>query len=203
VHKQFPVWVSISLMALVISASVCASAASTPVPTTPTALAGLSTLAPTTTPNAGKTRGIPDDVPVKPQKGFRAPDFVLLNLEGKEVSLGDLGGRPVLINFWATWCPPCREELPVIQATYQNSDDLAVLGVNFQEGLTNVKPFVEKEGLTFPVLLDEEGRVATMYRTRGLPTSFFLNPDGIITAVHIGPMTANDVDNYVTQARGK
>lgn len=143
------------------------------------------------------------DHPPSPQAGFAAPDFTLETRDGETISLSDLRGQVVLINFWATWCPPCREELPVIQATYQNSDDLAVLGVNFQEGLTNVKPFVEKEGLTFPVLLDEKGQVAAMYRTRSLPTSFFLNPDGIITAVHIGPMTANDVDNYVTQARGK
>jgi len=101
---------------------------------------------------------------------------VLLNLEGEEVSLSDSSGQPALINFWATWCPPCLEELPAIQATYQNSDDLVVLGVNFQERLTNVKSFVEQEGLTFPILLDEEGRLALLYRVRSLPTSFFLEP---------------------------
>lgn len=198
-RKQLPIWVSILLMALVASASACASATPTPVPATSTQPGGL----PTLVPNTSEVGGLPDDMPARPQKGFRAPEFVLLNLEGEEVSLSDSSGQLVLINFWATWCPPCREELPAIQATYQNSDDLVVLGVNFQEGLTNVKSFVEQEGLTFPVLLDEEGRLALLYRVRSLPTSFFLNPDGIITTVHIGPMTANDVDNYVAQALGK
>lgn len=143
------------------------------------------------------------DVPAKPQEGFRAPDFALLNLAGQEVSLGDFRGQLVLINFWATWCPPCRAELPAIQAQYQNSDDLVVLGVNFQEKSSDVKPFVEAEGLTFPILLDESGGVALMYRARGLPTSFLVDAEGIVTAVHIGPMTDSQLEDYVTQARGK
>lgn len=86
---------------------------------------------------------------------------------------------------------------------YQNSENLVVLGVNFRKELSDVKSFVEKERLTFPVLLNEGGRVAMRYRARGLPTSFFLSPDDIITAVHIGPMTASDLDRYVAQARGE
>jgi len=165
VHKRSLVRVGILLMAMVGSAVGCAPFTS--------------------------STGVAGNTPVRPQKGFTAPDFALLNLKGEEVSLRDFGGQPVLINFWATWCPPCREELPAIQTMHHNSDDLVVLGVNFQEGLADVRPFVEEAGLTFPILLDEEGRVAKAYRARSLPTSFFLSPDGIITAVHIGPMSVD------------
>jgi len=143
------------------------------------------------------------DLPVKPQKGFLAPDFTLPNIDGGQVTLGDLRGKIVLVNFWATWCPPCRAELPAIQEAYQNSDNLVVLGLNFQESPQDVKSLVAFEGLTFPVLLDEGGSVALKYRARGLPTSFFVDPQGIITAVHIGPMTKDQIANYVAQAGGE
>lgn len=190
------------LVALTLSGSACASTVPTPAPLAPT-----DTPLPTLTPIGaitGATPARPADVPVKPQKGFRAPDFALPSLEEKEISLSDFHGQLVVLNFWATWCDPCREELPVFQQAFQSSEDLVVLGVNLQEGLTEVRSFVEAEGLTFPVLLDREGRVAqTLYRVRGLPTSFLLNAEGIIAAVHIGPMTADQLEDYMAQARGE
>ncbi|UCC63276.1 MAG: TlpA family protein disulfide reductase [Anaerolineae bacterium] len=145
----------------------------------------------------------PTGVPVRPQKGFRAPDLTLLNLEGQEVSLSDFRGQLVLVNFWAAWCSPCRQELPAIQAQYESTDDLVVLGVNFQERADEVRPFVAEAGLTFPILLDETGRATLIHRVRGLPTSFLVDADGLIAAVHVGPMTARQLANYVAQARGE
>jgi len=109
----------------------------------------------------------------------------------------------VLVNFWATWCSPCRQELPAIQAQYESTDDLVVLGVNFQEKADEVRPFVAEAGLTFPILLDETGRATLIYRVRGLPSSFMVDADGLIAAVHVGPMTARQLAGYVAQARGE
>jgi peroxiredoxin len=181
----------------------CASSTSTPGPVASTSSVDVSTPVPTPTPISIEAEHSPADVPVRPQKGFRAPDFTLSDLDGEQVSLSDFQGQLVLINFWAAWCPPCRDELPAIHAQYEESDDLVVLGVNFQEGADEVGPFVTDEGLTFPILLDKEGRVTMMYRARGLPTSFLVDAEGIITAVHIGPMTAHQLKGHVTQARGE
>jgi cytochrome c biogenesis protein CcmG/thiol:disulfide interchange protein DsbE len=184
------------LAALGMLASAC-------VPVTPTPVAVTATLVSMPTPTLQKVSLTPTGVPLRPQKGFRAPDLTLLNLEGQEVSLSDFRGQLVLVNFWATWCPPCRQELPAIQAQYESTDDLVVLGVNFQEKADEVRPFVTEAGLTFPVLLDETGRAALIYRVRGLPTSFMVDADGLIAAVHVGPMTARQLAGYVAQARGE
>ena len=117
--------------------------------------------------------------------------------------VGDYRGRVVLINFWATWCPPCRAEFSVMQAAYEKPEDLVVLAVNFQESVEDVRAFVEEQEVTFPVLLDRTGQVALAYRSRALPTSFFVDAEGIITAVHLGRMTNSQIDSYVSQARGE
>ena len=181
----------------------CASSTATPVPAMSTSSVDVSTPGLTLAPISVEAEQSSADVPVRPQRGFRAPDFTLLDLEGEQVSLSDFRGQLVLINFWATWCPPCRDELPVIQAQYEKSDDLVVLGVNFQEGADEVRSFVTNEELTFPILLDEEGRVTMTYRARALPTSFLVDAEGIITAVHIGPVAAGHLKDYVIQARGE
>jgi cytochrome c biogenesis protein CcmG/thiol:disulfide interchange protein DsbE len=201
--KQAFLRAKILLMALVTITSACVSATSTPISPTPTSATTLSTPSHAPTPATVEASVSSTNVPVKPRKGFRAPDFTLLNPKGEKVSLGDFRGQPVMINFWATWCSPCRDELPEIQAAYENSKDLMVMGISFQEKASDVEPFVEKKGLTFPILLDSDGQIAMKYQARGLPTSFFVNPEGIITAVHIGPVTAGDLENYVAQARGK
>jgi cytochrome c biogenesis protein CcmG/thiol:disulfide interchange protein DsbE len=201
--KQTLVWVSAVGTVLAVAVTACTVATPTPTPATPTLALVSQTLIPIPPLDSSPEGDASAQVPVKPQKGFQAPDFALPNLEGETVSLGDLRGQLVLVNFWATWCEPCRDELPAIQEVYQNSDDLVVLGVDLQEGIEDVKAFIEKEGLTFPILLDKDGHVSNMYRTRDLPTSFFLNADGIIGAVHIGPMTVANIEDYLTQTRGK
>jgi len=117
-----------------------------------------------------------------------APDFQLLNLDGQTVSLSDFRGKPVMLNFWATWCGPCRAEMPYIQQVYdERSDDgLVVLAINIGESLAKVKGFMQDYGLTFPVLLDIQTEVAKQYNIQVIPTTFFIDPDGGIQDVGIG-----------------
>ncbi|HJW90377.1 MAG TPA: redoxin domain-containing protein [Anaerolineales bacterium] len=129
-----------------------------------------------------------------PQAGFQAPDFRLPTPSGETISLADLRGQPVLINLWASWCPPCREEMPAIQRVYQDyqSRGFVVLAVNAtsQDSLPSALEFVSELGLTFPILLDTDGQVSALYRLRSLPTSFFVDGKGIIREVVIGgPMS--------------
>ncbi len=129
-----------------------------------------------------------------PQAGFLAPDFTLTTLDGETVSLADYRGQAVLLNYWATWCPPCKAEMPAMQRVYETyrARGFVVLAVNAtnQDTIGDVEAFVREYGLTFPVLLDSEGRVGALYRINALPTSFFIRPDGIIEEVVIGgPMS--------------
>lgn len=117
-----------------------------------------------------------------------APDFTLADLEGKTVSLGSLGGKPLLLNFWASWCGPCRMEMAFIEAVYQEkAEDIHVLAVNIEESRFTVQGFMEAEGLTFPVALDSEGRVSAKYGVRYLPTTFFIDKAGLIRQAKFGP----------------
>jgi peroxiredoxin len=129
-----------------------------------------------------------------PQQGFLAPDFELTTTTGKTIRLSDLRGQAVLVNLWATWCPPCRAEMPAIEKVYNeyNSQGLVVLAINmtYQDDPSAVMPFVEEHGLTFPILLDETGDMADDYQLRSLPSSYFIGRDGIINEVVIGgPMS--------------
>jgi len=125
-----------------------------------------------------------------PQQGFLAPDFELQTLDGESVKLSNLRGQAVLINLWATWCPPCRAEMPAIEKVYNEYQDqgLVVLAVNmtYQDAYSDIAPFIDEYGLTFPVLLDETSKVGTAYQLRSLPSSFFIDRDGIISEVVIG-----------------
>ena len=125
-----------------------------------------------------------------PQQGFLAPDFELNTITGETIKLSDLRGQAVLVNLWATWCPPCRAEMPAIDTIYNEykDDGLVVLSVNmtYQDTRSNIEPFVNEYNLTFPILLDETGNVGSAYQLRSLPSSFFISRDGIIQEVVIG-----------------
>lgn len=129
-----------------------------------------------------------------PQAGFPAPDFTLKTPEGKIYILSELKGQAVLVNLWATWCPPCRAEMPAIEKVYQDykDDGFIVLAIDmtYQDDPFAVVPFAEQYGLTFPILLDETGETAAAYQLRSLPSSYFINRAGIIQEVVIGgPMS--------------
>jgi cytochrome c biogenesis protein CcmG, thiol:disulfide interchange protein DsbE len=125
-----------------------------------------------------------------PQAGFLSPDFTLNNLNDEAIRLSDLRGSVVLVNVWATWCPPCRAEMPAMQRVYEEyqAQGFEILAVNAsaQDTFANLEPFVAEYGLTFPILLDETGEVTRAYRVLSLPTSFFIGKDGVISEVVVG-----------------
>jgi thiol-disulfide isomerase/thioredoxin len=133
-----------------------------------------------------------------PRQGSVAPAFTLATLAGSPANLSDYKGRPVLINFWASWCEPCRGEMPLIVAAYaaHKPAGLEVLAVNLtdQEGMKDVRKFVAAFQMPFPVLLDEQGRVRKLYALRGLPTTVFVGADGVVRLVNRGPVTAESLD---------
>jgi len=129
-----------------------------------------------------------------PQVGLRAPDFVLSSLDGNRIRLSELGGKAVVLNLWATWCPPCRAEMPALEKAYREfaADGLVVLAVNAttQDDIAAVQPFAEELGLTMPILLDAQGLVSKTYQLRSLPSTFFIDRTGAIREVVIGgPMS--------------
>jgi cytochrome c biogenesis protein CcmG/thiol:disulfide interchange protein DsbE len=138
------------------------------------------------------------------QAGRAAPNFRLRTIDGGEASLTDLRGRYVLLNFWASWCGPCRGETPLLQAyTEDHPDGLVVVGVNQQESRGDAKAFVEEFGVTYPQLLDSSGQVSSAYRvSRGLPISFLIDPEGVILRVHIGQVAEEQLDELAAEAGG-
>lgn len=127
-----------------------------------------------------------------PQVGKPAPDFQLPNLEEQPISLSDFRGKPVLLNFWATWCGPCVFEMPFIQGIFEESSDtgLVILAVNIGETPSTVRDFIQAGNFSFPVLLDTSQDVALEYNVRGIPTTFLIDKDGIIQAIKVGAFSS-------------
>ncbi len=142
-------------------------------------------------------------------KGQEAPDFTLADMEGNEVSLNSLRGKVVFLDFWATWCPPCREALPHTQALSQHekakSGDLMVLAVNAREELDKVKKFMQDNHYTFRVLMDKEGAVLNAYKVQGIPTFVLIDREGKIAWVQVGfgPGTEKQMEEAVQHALGQ
>ena len=141
--------------------------------------------------------------------GQPAPDFVAQTIHGEPVALQNYRGRPVVLNFWATWCVPCRQELPVLQAAYEAYQEtgLVILAISqdTDEHHDLVRAYVTTQGLTFPALRDPQGSVAAQYNVILLPSTIFINPSGTITSTHFGPMTRMQIDKHLatmTASRG-
>jgi len=123
-------------------------------------------------------------------KGVPAPDFTLPGLDGKMVSLADYRGKVVLLNIWATWCPPCVEEMPSMEKLYQalKGEGFEILAVSVDvSGAKAVLSFMKKHKLNFPALTDTKGSIKSLYQTTGVPESFIIDKDGIIVEKVIGP----------------
>jgi len=149
---------------------------------------------------AGGTGALDHRTPVV---GQPAPNFVLMDLNGHALRLSDLRGQVVLVNFWATWCIPCRQELPAIEQVYSEQRDrgFTALEVNEQESSTEVESFAAQIGATPPVVLDSTGSVLAQYRFKGLPDSVLLDPDGTVRSVSYGPLSREGLLKEIDSAR--
>ncbi len=151
------------------------------------------------------TIGLIDDR--MPEVGSPAPDFVLPSLDGGEpISSQDFRGKTIVLNFWASWCPPCRAEMPDFQELWeerQESDDLVILAVDFlaEDTVEAASAFVEEFELTFPVVTDTpDSDVAERYGVRGLPATFFIDRNGILRQISLGPVFGNLLPEGVAAA---
>lgn len=127
-----------------------------------------------------------------------APDFSLPNLQGDRVQLSDFRGKPVLVNFWATWCGHCAAEMPLLEATAKKyPDQLVILALDDGEESQRVLKFRDEFGISIPILLDAGGKVADLYRAQGLPTSIFVDVDGKIQSVRIGALDPKLMETYL------
>jgi Peroxiredoxin len=126
------------------------------------------------------------------------PDFELTSLENSSVHLNQYLGKPVIINFWASWCIPCHDEMPLFERYYQyQNGNLIIIGVNYEEPVDIVRPFILENHITFPILLDEQGKVRDRFMIRGFPTSLFIDSKGIFVAENIGALDKESIKSYL------
>jgi len=130
--------------------------------------------------------------------GRKAPDFELTAASGESVRLADYAGMPVVVNFWATWCRPCLEEMPLLDRRYEGyRQKMMVLAVNYEEDAQVVQDFAAEADLRFPILIDSGGAVIKQYQVYGLPTTYFLDAQGVVQAVHLGQLSEKTLDEYL------
>ena len=160
----------------------------------------------TATPARAATIGLLDDLPLEVDQP--APDFFLRTLNGRSVRLSDYRGKTVVLNFWASWCPPCRREMPDFQTLWEERgpsgpDDLVILAVNLlpEDTIAAAEGFVDEFGLTFPILLDtSRGEVSRRYGVQALPATFFIDRDGIVRTTALGSVFGHLLEVGVADA---
>jgi len=192
------VWIGLVLTALLLAG--CQAAEPTIAPATPVPAPRPQTPVPTTAATVvGRPTTAIENInrPVGPQENAQAPDFTVVDLNGQKLRLSDFRGKRVLLNFWATWCPPCRAELPQIQAAHvkYGKDGFVVLGVDFGESKEQVSKFAKENGLTYLLTLDETGEALTAYNVRGIPATFFIDRQGIIVMKQAGAVTTAVIES--------
>lgn len=135
------------------------------------------------------------------QAGDAAPDFSLVDMNGEAHRLSDYKGQGIFLNFWGTWCKPCEREFPLMDKQYQEVKDkgLQVLAVNIGESDFVVQKFIDRKGLTFPVLIDRNKSVMETYNINPLPTTFLVNPEGKIEKIITGEMSEENIKQYMKQ----
>ncbi len=136
-----------------------------------------------------------------PKEGEAIPDFELPTLDGRTVRLSTLRGSPVLINFWATWCAPCKQEMPLLveQYNWNKGKGLHVLAIDTlaNDNVDDMRAFAKQFNMNFDVLVDKTDAVAGGWEVMGLPTTFFVKPDGMVAKVHVGQLTADQLTEYM------
>ncbi|PGX02752.1 MULTISPECIES: redoxin domain-containing protein [Bacillus] len=139
--------------------------------------------------------------------GKVAPDFELTKLDGTNVKLSDLKGKKVILNFWATWCGPCQQEMPDMEAFYkEHKENVEILAINYTPsekggGEEKVSNFATEKGITFPILLDKNIDVTTAYKVITIPTSYFIDTKGVIQDKFIGPMTQKEMEKRIAKLK--
>lgn len=130
---------------------------------------------------------------------YQAPDFTAMDQSGNTVRLSDNFGTPIVLNFWASWCPPCKAEMPHFEAAYKTHTDIQFLMVNATSGdiMSDAKKLIEAEGYTFPVLFDTEGVAAYTYGASSLPITFFIDKDGNLVTYAIGSLSAENLERGI------
>jgi peroxiredoxin len=147
----------------------------------------------------------PTGEPPAAEAGRAAPDFLLETPAGGTLRLSDLQGQPVLVNFWATWCAPCRQEMPELVAAYEQYRDqgLVFVGVNLQEPVSKIDAFADEFGITFPIAIDRDGEVGDAWRIggpiQGLPSSYFIDATGVIQATTLGQLSEESLAENLAQ----
>lgn len=145
---------------------------------------------------------VPEGAKVAPEEGALAPDFLLEQVDAPDLRLSDFRGQPVVLNFWATWCSPCRKEMPQFVDAYDKYRDegLVIIGLNLQEGETIARNFAEDFGMEFPIVIDRDGEMRDRYRLLGLPSTYFIGRDGVVRSIFRGPFVEEQQGENVQDA---
>jgi thiol-disulfide isomerase/thioredoxin len=151
--------------------------------------------------NPPATASAQDFSAIPVQVDFAAPKLDLTDLSGKHVSLNDYLGKVILVNLWATWCPPCREEMPTLETFFEKhkQDDFVLIAIDQEETLDVVTPFVKEFGLTFPVWLDINYLAEREFNTANLPSSYVIDRNGRVRLMWIGGISRSNLEKFVTK----
>ncbi len=135
-----------------------------------------------------------------PTIGSEIDDFDLPGIDGQTISLSQYRGKIILLNFWATWCEPCKNEMPLLQGIYDShSDQLVVIGVNSQENESDVQRFTLQNNISFPIALDASGELVRKFLVNGYPTTFMIDSQGVLRNLHIGELKPNILQGYLAE----
>jgi thiol-disulfide isomerase/thioredoxin len=136
-----------------------------------------------------------------PVVGVQVEDFILPDLQERTIQLSQYRGKVVVLNFWATWCTPCKDEMPLLQK-YADAlkSKIVVIGINSQEAVVDVKAFVDANALSFPIALDGNGEILRKFLVHNYPTTFFIDPNGILRDQHIGTLSDELMNGYLRNA---
>ena len=133
------------------------------------------------------------------QAGKNAPNFSLVALNGQEINLEDLHGKPILLNFWTAWCHPCQAEMPLLESTSKKYSNLQIVGINVGDSPAKVENYASAEHLSFTILLDEDEEVSKVYTITGFPTSIFIDKEGIIQSLVLGELSTEELEENLAQ----